>query len=587
MGKKENGERISIIVIFVLFSIFSLCMSCFRGLYSFTLYPDEFGYWASAAGMLGYDFSEVSSIGSYYSYGYSLILVPIMLAFKDSVIAYRAAVIVNLILQAVSFFLIKKVLDRFLDESDDFLKYLLSGMAVLYPSWVFYTQTTMSEALLFFMYVVTALLMFRFIDSPTVTGALLLSFAAIYMYTVHMRAVGALAAVFISVSLELFFSVKRADGKGKEYILVLVLLVLGFFFCLYLKSNVIMELFSGGQENEVYLNDYSGQTGKLIELLSLMGIGRFLVSMTGKILYLGCASFGCAYVGIWALIKKVKRGNRKSLYLLIASFLEFMVMCVYLMHSADLAFDRYDLFLHGRYFDFAIPLMGIIGFYELLKEGGGLRKILISLGIVLLSGVAAIVVLLLNRTGMADPHGVLMIGMSYFLDEDNFRPVTVILLSMFMTVVIAAVMILLIKFYNKTNNVYLFLFAHLLLIVLSYHACSRYIYTSQVYIHGDVMLADRIKELKDEGHDGDVVLLYEGGMEYIDTVQMRLRDMHIRVRYADGVNAASKDVLKSMTKDNELVLVDFESPLREPLSEMYDDNWEAGHFVLYFNDNGN
>ena len=175
MGKEEKGQSVSIIVAFVVFSLVCLCMYNFQGIYSFTLYPDEFGYWASAARILGIDFRETSSIGSFYSFGYSLVLAPIMLLFKDSIIAYRAAVIVNLLLQVASFFVIKKIFDRFLEEKDQFLKYMLSGLAVSYPSWVFYTQMTMSEALLFFMYALTALLMMRFIDRPATGCGILLS----------------------------------------------------------------------------------------------------------------------------------------------------------------------------------------------------------------------------------------------------------------------------------------------------------------------------------------------------------------------------------------------------------------------------
>ena len=60
---------------FVLFSILILSV-CMYGIYSivgFSYYPDEFGYWSSAAVNIGYDWSEVASLGSYYSFGYSLI----------------------------------------------------------------------------------------------------------------------------------------------------------------------------------------------------------------------------------------------------------------------------------------------------------------------------------------------------------------------------------------------------------------------------------------------------------------------------------------------------------------------------------
>ena len=56
-------------------------------IYGFVLFPDEFGYWAHAAGILGYDWSSITSLGSYYSFGYSVILIPIMALFNNAVIA--------------------------------------------------------------------------------------------------------------------------------------------------------------------------------------------------------------------------------------------------------------------------------------------------------------------------------------------------------------------------------------------------------------------------------------------------------------------------------------------------------------------
>ena len=50
-------------------------MYCLMGVFGFVAFPDEFGYWAVAGAILGYDWSEVTSIGSYYSYGYGALLV--------------------------------------------------------------------------------------------------------------------------------------------------------------------------------------------------------------------------------------------------------------------------------------------------------------------------------------------------------------------------------------------------------------------------------------------------------------------------------------------------------------------------------
>ena len=90
------------------FLIFVLLMLiCILGIglpkqYAVRFLPDEFGYWSYAAKALGYDWSHLVSLKGYYSFGYSLILLPIMFFFQDAVLAYRMAIVVNAILLAAS-----------------------------------------------------------------------------------------------------------------------------------------------------------------------------------------------------------------------------------------------------------------------------------------------------------------------------------------------------------------------------------------------------------------------------------------------------------------------------------------------------
>lgn len=85
---KENA----IVLLGIMIVVF-LCMHGLFSIYGFSAFPDEFGYWAPAASVLGYDWSNVTSLGSYYSYGYSLILVPILFLFHNSVSADRKSVV--------------------------------------------------------------------------------------------------------------------------------------------------------------------------------------------------------------------------------------------------------------------------------------------------------------------------------------------------------------------------------------------------------------------------------------------------------------------------------------------------------------
>ena len=595
MGKEENKQDIGFIIVFIVFSLVCLCMYGVHRIYGFSLFPDEFGYWASAARALGYDFSEVASLGSYYSFGYSVILIPIMKLLSDSILVYRCAVAVNLLLQIVSFFMLKEIILKYVSGKNENLAYILSGIAVVYPSWVFYVQMTMSEALIFFMYVLVIYLVFKYLEKPGVLNGILVAASAVYIYAVHMRTIGVLVAVFLIVTFDgiwRFFQTtknwprEKVIKNIKPYIMAnvgaittVLLLILGFVFCILVKNEVTTLLYTNGKINEVYINDYSGQKGKILELFTIKGLFSFTVSIVGKILYFGCASFGLGFLGIYYLVKRALNSDKFSFFILMTTIMQFAVMCIYLMHSADLEATRFDLFLHGRYFDFAIPILISLGVYELIKEPGGCMKMCLSLSVVVLCSVISIPVVLANRTGMKDPHGMLMIGMSYFLDEENGRPAETIFLNLILTLLISCVFVAVTHNYKEKGNALILIVIMFAFIGLSFHACNHFIYKCQSFIYGDIQVADKINDLRNSGYNGDVILLYEGGIEYIDTVQFNLRDEQVKVEYVDDENPF--DVEKLSSKD--IILVDFNSNLNDELSGKYKKNWESGHFDIYYN----
>ena len=67
MRKIQREEILWIIVVMTF--ILAVFFYGIGRVYGFSLFPDEFGYWASAAKAAGYDWSEISSLGSYYSFG--------------------------------------------------------------------------------------------------------------------------------------------------------------------------------------------------------------------------------------------------------------------------------------------------------------------------------------------------------------------------------------------------------------------------------------------------------------------------------------------------------------------------------------
>ena len=64
---------------------------------------DEIGYWSNAAFFSGYDWSSIANSIGYYSYGYSIILAPVLYFTKNPMLSYQIAIILNGVFLACGF----------------------------------------------------------------------------------------------------------------------------------------------------------------------------------------------------------------------------------------------------------------------------------------------------------------------------------------------------------------------------------------------------------------------------------------------------------------------------------------------------
>ena len=103
---------------------------------------------------------------------------------------------------------------------------LISGIAVLYPPWIFYMQMTMTEALLLFLYILICWLLIRFLENPRALTAVFLVLALVYIYFVHMRSIGLIAAGGITLFIWAFGS--KNIGRRRKILLVLTALPYSF-----------------------------------------------------------------------------------------------------------------------------------------------------------------------------------------------------------------------------------------------------------------------------------------------------------------------------------------------------------------------
>lgn len=585
---KRKINKASAYLLFIMLLCFCLCQYGLQRLFGFSLFPDEFGYWAPAAKMLGWDWSEATSLGSYYSFGYSLILTPVLYFVKDSITAYRAAVVLNMVMMCMGLYLLYCLMQKLFPGTEKERAAIISGIAVLYPPWIFYMQMTMTEALLLFLYILICWIFICFLEKPRALTAVFLVLALVYIYFVHMRSIGIIAAG--GITLALWSIAGKSPGRRRK-----TLLVLGALLCLFLlglrMKNVMIDLLYHSSSREVLnYNDYSGQWFKLRYLLSPDGFKGFLAGCAAKVLYLGLATYGLAYRGFYFALKKSvgafrnrKKGTTDSLsyiwiFLMLASAAQFLVTAVYTIGSADKGNDRLDLFIHGRYSELMVPVLIAVGLVQLLKSRRIWLGMAVSMAGTALFTLAAVRVVESSNTGMTNIHGYMMVGMSYMLKEDGSR-LTVYLWKAwaFGALLMGAVTLITVLYRKKQHMNWLLMVLIILEIGLGLQAGEHYIYNGNSFGYGDVRMADKVKELTESESDR-IIFINEGGTPYIEQVQFRLRERKVEVWDQQDLE---KEWGSLQEKDK--VLVEAESQYKERLETKFEKNWEDGHLYLYYN----
>lgn len=547
-------------------------------IYGFSIYPDEFGYWASAAQWIGYDWSETVSQASYYSFGYSLILTPILLLCKSGVAAYRAAVLVNVLLQILSIGLLYGIYRRlFYTAKGDGVDadtaengdaqgreiVFAVGAAVFYPVWTFYAQMTLTEALLAFLYALICWLLLCFLEKPTCIRAMLLSIALIYLHFVHMRTVG----VVIAAGMTLFLYAWRVREARKAIVSATLILLAGIFIGMQIRNAVIGNLYAPVHEGAMAetglaagnaiaaANGYAAQIANVKAVLNPEGILLLLKSCVGKLYYLGMSSFGLIYPAIGGCVaetfkllhrlfhKGVTDGAETKekeydpqgwmfLFLLLSFLGQFMISAIYMR-----SLGRLDGIVYGRYNDYLVPVFIGIGVLALWENRHLLRYTL--------AGIAVSAVLLVIswdtalHSGAVLMHGCHAAGLNYVSDDLHFYEITPEFVKAFgfgicLLLLVTGCIAFVRKIGAQNPGLSIVGIGAVLLMegMLTFRLDQKYIYYFNDMNYYDLEVYEYIEDYeKKENKTVPVYYLHDGGQIYINLIQFAMQDETLHFIY--------------------------------------------------------
>lgn len=542
--------------------------------YGFYFPADEFGYWSYAAGLAGYDWSDIASLGSYYSYGYSLILLPVFLIFKDGVIAYRAAMVVNIALLAVCFFIRQKMGRTF-----------YAAAAVFYPTWLFYAGTTFAEILLVTLYLTTCMLLLKYLQTDNKRYMALMLAAMFYMYLVHLRAIGVLVsgtAVLLLYNIRKYSIRKyimRNGGRKVRSVLVpaaaaAVILAVGLLMGLFIKNYWTGMVYGDTADTLKNANDYAGQFEKIAYIFSIDGLKNLIISVSGKILYLGLASYGIAYFGIIYAVRRVRERKYFPLFVLLTTAAALMICAIYTIRPG-----RVDTLTYGRYHEYVMPVLLMMGIKELGSKALSAKRTMCRIAVMLeLEAVMTwLVTVSLNENGQTSFFGNTICGISWLYNPQDFEPVSYYW-KVYLTGAVLTVAVCMGIWWTgrRRGREILLMLLVTMQIVIGIRLSSMYIDDSRLGCFRDTLLREVIYELNPEG-SREVYYSTEGNaFGNIGILQFMMRDTPIHI--------VKTDYDLDSQNEEDLLLIDFRSDQGEALAEKYDSHLTSGHFALYYNE---
>lgn len=532
-------------------------------------FPDEFGYWSHGARLLGYDWNEVSGIHPYYSFGYGMLMAPLLKWCSNPVVLYRIAVSINFIMIVWCYVLLKKILVILFHAPAYPFMTLFSGLAILYSSFMVYAQTTLPEILLALLYLLLIASVLMFFQKPSAYYMGAMAAISAGLYFVHMRTLGIGMALWLVLVWE---AVINKDIRAHVLTGALaygILIIAGMVY----KNNYIDEIYGVSGGSLAALNDFSGQIEKLGKLTNIKGMADFICSLGGKLFYLGSATGGLFYWGIMSLHSMTACSIRHKMiaarFVLLSALFTLSIVSLFMIDT-----PRVDGVIYGRYSEILLPIFIGTGLTAMVRSPSMWK---VSFGIICFQSVMMYLVnWKISSSGAYGIYRHSIPAVAYALELSSNRVFAftknVYLGGVFLGLTMAGVLWIV---RQRERFWYLAFLWAVIQWGLGMDVCVQMNYKYNKDNYQDIMIAEQIKDMV--GDYERIVFLYSDGYGYVDLLQFCLKEKSVYVLkepYGSIGDVTQEDIVVTSRRDI----------FSKELSQTYGTKRESAHFEVYYNE---
>lgn len=365
--------------------------------------------------------------------------------------------------------------------------------------------------------------------------------------------------------------------------MAVVLFVLG----MCARGTILEMVYSNtnGEQSAIsQINDYRGQFGKLQYIMTAEGFGNLMISLAGKVLYLGLATFGTALWGLRYAWKAVIYGSDRKkrvfwCFVLLSAVGALALSAVYTVYPG-----RVDALAYGRYHEYVFPVLMLAGLYEMWHTRRLWEGMLLHAALELCMLVP--VLYSLHRYQQTSLHACMVFGMSYLYNAENPEPVSFYIGAYGLGILLMLVVTVLVSIGRRGKKQFpVLMLIAIMEVLLALRASSVVIDTGSIGAYRDSVVADRITELIGDYSDEEqlerrVLYVDGGGDSSAGMIQFMLRDIRITV-------LDQRETIEDYGEDEmgqwDLVLTGSRDDYGRELGRWYEYTLSSGHFALYYN----